>query len=425
MKKSTKVRIIIFDILIEIYKKNKNFDELFNSKAEQFKLDNQEKAFIFNVCLNTMRYNIHSKIILNNFVKKKLKNNQYILLISAITQLVFLNIKSYAVVNESVEVAKKIGIFPSFINAVLKKIAQNIQELKKTTINKSDLPEWFQKEIQKQHNLKLDILIKTYFFEPSLHLVFKSNRYLKKFSENYVISSNNSAFISSKKKVSQLNDYNKGYWWVQNFSSMLPILLGPNLKNKSILDLCAAPGGKAFQVMLENNNIILNDISKKRISKLKENLARLNFSAIIKNYNALNFPEDKRFDIIILDAPCSSIGTIRSNPEIFFKNKGPDFKSLHLLQEKMLKKSAQLLKTNGVIIYMVCSFFFSETIKPINEFLNKNKNFSILKYNNNYFKKDLNVKSFFTNEGYFLTLPTIYKEYKIDGFFAIQLIKND
>ena len=425
MKKSTKVRIIIFDILIEIYKKNKSFDALFNSKIVKYKLDDQEKAFVFNVCINTMRYSIHSKIILDNFVKKKLKKNQYILLASAVTQLVFLNIKTYAVVNESVEVAKKIGLFPSFINAVLKKITENIKDLKKTRITKKDLPEWFQKEMRQDHNLKLDIFLKTFFCEPSLHLVFKSNKYIKKFNENYELSSNNSIFVNSKKKVSELNFYNKGYWWVQNFSSMLPIAFGPNLKNKSILDLCAAPGGKAFQILSQNNNIILNDISKKRISKLKENLTRLNFSAVIKNHDALNFPEDKKFDIIILDAPCSSIGTIRSNPEIFFRNKEPDFKSLFFLQQKMLLKSAQLLKPNGIIIYMVCSFFFSETIKQVNEFLEKNKNFSILKYKNSYFQKDLNVKSFFGSEGFFLTVPTIYKEYKIDGFFSIQLLKND
>lgn len=424
MKKSTKVRMIIFEILIEIYKNNKNFDDLFKAKIEDVRLDEKEKSFIFNVCLNTMRYSIYSKKILDNFIKKKLKTSQYILLISAVTQIVYLDVKSYAVVDESVEIAKKIGLFPSFVNAVLKKITKEIDYLKKTKISKRDFPLWFQQEITKNDNLDLNFFINTYFLEPNLHIVFKSNKLLKKFNEDYELSSNKSVFINSRKKIPQISNYNDGYWWVQNFSSMIPIMLcSLNLKNKNILDLCSAPGGKAFQILSENNNIILNDVSKKRIKILQTNLERLNYSTKVKNFDALNFPEDDKFDIVLLDSPCSSIGTIRSNPEILFKKKGPDLKSLFFLQEKLLLKSSKLLKTNGVIIYMVCSFFFSETINPVFNFLEKNKNFSILKYN--YPPREIDIKSLFSNKGFFLTMPTTYKNYKIDGFFSIQLKKND
>ena len=118
MKKSIKVRIIIYEILIDIYKKNKNFDDLFALKIEKNKLNDREKSFVFNVCMNTMRYGLHTKKILGSLIKKKLKPNQYILLASAITQIVFLNIKTYAVVNETVEISKKIKLYSSFINAV-------------------------------------------------------------------------------------------------------------------------------------------------------------------------------------------------------------------------------------------------------------------------------------------------------------------
>jgi len=422
MKKSTKVRMIIFEILIEIYKKNKNFDDLFNIAINKHKFNDLEKSFIFNVCLNTMRYSVHSRKILNGIVKKKLKNSQYILLASAITQIIFLNTKPYAVVNETVEIARKIGLFPSFINAVLKKVSKEIKNLNNLKITKEDLPLWFKEEINKNKNLDLSVFLNSYFFESSLHIVFKSSKLLDKFNENYKLSSNRSVFTNSRKKVSELSNYNDGYWWVQNFSSMLPIMLSPTLKGKSILDLCAAPGGKSFQIMSENNNITLNDVSKKRIRILKENLSRLKFSAKIENYNALRFPDNKKYDLIILDAPCSSVGTIRANPEILFKNKGPNLKSLFELQQKLLLKSSSLLKPKGIIIYMVCSFFFSETIMPVKKFLEENNNFSILKYN--YLPQELKIKSFLNKDGYFLTAPTIYKDYKIDGFFSVQLIKN-
>ena len=161
----------------------------------------------------------------------------------------------------------------------------------------------------------------------------------------------------------------------------------------------------------------------KRISKLQDNLSRLKFNPEIKNLNGLNFDENDKFDMVILDAPCSSIGTIRKHPEIFFKSKEPDFSTLNKLQKNLLQKSSKLIKNNGKIVYMVCSFFYSETIEIIENFLKKNKNFKLEKYKNNNQFSD--IKYLISKEGYFLTPPTSYKNFNIDGFFSAQLIRND
>ncbi len=423
MKKSTKVRSLIFEILIEIYKNNKNFDQVFDFKINKNDLDEKDISFIFNVCINTMRYSIHSKKILSSIAKKNLKNSQFVLLASAVTQIIYLNIKPYAVVNESVEVAKSKGLYPPFINAVLKKVALNINNYKNTKILKKDLPIWLKDELKNITNEELKIFLENYFYEPSLHIVFKSKELVSKFIEDHKISSENSIFINNKKKVSDLSGYDEGFWWVQNFSSMLPVMLYNKIENKQVLDLCAAPGGKSFQILSQNKNVVLNDKSKKRSLVLKENLKRLNFTVEVKNYDALNFPETKKYDVVLLDAPCSSTGTIRSNPEIIFRKKTPNLRSLFNLQERLLMKSSTLVNTNGVIIYMVCSFLYSETLKPVRNFLDKNKNFSILKYDRN--KNNSSINSLLNKDGFFLTVPKEYKGYKIDGFFSIQLIKND
>ena len=385
MNRSTKTRYTIFQILIEIFKKNINFEKILNEKIAKNSFSADEVSFINNVCLNSMRRSIHCRIILNKFVKKKLKTNEFVLLSSAIVQIVYLNIKPYAVVNETVNVSKKIKVFPGFINATLKNIAKNLDEVKKTKIVLKDFPSWFVYEIHKTKNIDIDSFISTFYKQPNLHLY-------------------------------------KGEWWVQDFSSMLPLAINNRIKNNDILDICAAPGGKAFQI-LSNNNVILNDINKKRILKLKENLLRLNYDPEIKNLNALDFKENIKYDIVLLDSPCSSIGTIRKHPEILFRSTKPNFISLNKLQNSLLKKASKLVKIKGKIIYMVCSFFHSETIKIINNFLDQNKNFSIEKYNTN--SNILNIKNLISSEGYFLTMPTKYKDYYIDGFFSVQLIRND
>ncbi len=422
MNRSTKTRYTIFQILIEIFKKNINFDKILNEKIAKNNFNADEISFINNVCLSSMRRSLHCRIILNKFVKKKLKTNEFVLLSSAIVQIVYLNIKPYAVVNETVNVSKKIKVFPGFINAILKNIAKNLDEVKKTKIVLKDFPRWFVDEINKTKNINIDSFINTFYKQPNLHLVFKSAKNLRALKEPITESSSKSAFVKVQKKISSIDNFHKGEWWVQDFSSMLPLAINNKIKNNDILDICAAPGGKAFQI-LSNNNVILNDINKKRILKLKENLHRLNYNPEIKNLNALDFNENIKYDIVLLDSPCSSIGTIRKHPEIFFRSTKPNFISLNKLQNSLLKKSSKLVKIKGMIIYMVCSFFHSETLKIINNFLDQNKNFSIEKYNTN--SNLLNIKHLISSEGYFLTMPTKFKDHYIDGFFAVQLIRND
>ena len=422
MNRSTKTRYAIFQILIEVFKKNRSFETVFNQKIIEFNFNKNEISFINNVCLNSMRKSIYCKIILNKFIKTKLKTNEYILLSSAIVQILFLNIKPYAVVNETVNVSKKIKVFPGFINAILKNILKNINNLKKIELKLTDFPKWFVDEINKSVNINPYFFIDTFYKQPSLHLVFKSEKFLNNFEEKHTRSSTKSAFVEVKKKISDIDNFKDGDWWVQDFSSMIPLAINNKIKNYNILDICAAPGGKAFQI-LSNNKVILNDINKKRILKLKENLSRLGFEPEIKNLNALDFIEDKKYDIVLVDSPCSSIGTIRRHPEILFKSEKPNFVKLNQIQKNLLKKSSKLVKNKGKIIYMVCSFFHSETIKIIKKFLEENKNFSIVKYNQN--SKLLDIKNLITKEGYFLTLPTKYKNYYIDGFFSVQLIRND
>ena len=298
----------------------------------------------------------------------------------------------------------------------------NLDNVSKIEIDLSDFPDWFVKQIKNIKKFESDKFIKTFCDQPSLHLVFKSEKYLNNFKEPHTKSSKNSAFIETQKKITEIDNFEKGEWWVQDFASMLPLVFNSKTKNFNILDICAAPGGKAFQV-LSNNKVVLNDININRISKLKTNLSRLKFKTKIMNLNGLDFDESHKFDMVILDAPCSSIGTIRKHPEIFFRSKHPDFEYLKLLQHKLLQKSSRLIKNKGKIVYMVCSFLYSETIEIIDKFLKKNKNFSIEKYNPD--KEFSDIKYLISKNGYFLTLPTKYKNFNIDGFFSVQLIRND
>ena len=417
MVKGEKIRLDIHNILYSIYR--------FNNNLEIKKIVNRNKkediALLNNVTLNSMRFQFHVSKIIKIYVKKKLRVHEQILLISAITQIVYLDFKDYAVINCSVEIAKKLKIYHGLINASLKKISKHKEDLKKIEIGFDALPSWFRNQTKNFTSSQKKNFLNNFNMEPSLHIVFRDTKSLSKFEERLTQTSENSGFLLQKKDINKIKSFSEGNWWVQDFSSFFPLHNLPvKDKNKKFLDACAAPGGKSFQLLSKNIKLTLNDKSKIRIETLKSNLNRLNFNTEILNEDFLNFKENKKYDFIIIDAPCSSVGTIRKNPEIFFKNDKPNFKILNQIQISMLKKASVLLNTNGFILYMVCSFLKSETEDQINNFLSQKKGFELYKFNLN--EKNIEYSKFI-KKNCMITLPNTVKEFNVDGYFAAYLKK--
>ncbi len=420
MIKGEKIRFEIHNILYSIYKFNKTLNNpLIEKKISKY--NKQDNSLLNNVVLNSMRYSFHTLKIIKKYVKKKTKDHERILLISAITQIVFLNFKEYAVINCSVEIAKKLKIYHGFINSTLKNIAKDKIRLKHTTIEHKDLPFWFQNKTISLSKIEKKKFATNFFNEPDVHIVFKNSAKCNNFDEILIKTSHISGFLKNKKNIKDKKTFKSGDWWVQDFSSFFPLYNFKIIdKNIKILDACAAPGGKSFQMLSKEFKVCLNDKSEKRINTLKINLDRLNFSAKILNKDFTKFEEKEKFDFIILDAPCSAIGTIRKNPEIFFKNKGPNFKELNNLQFEMLVKASRLIKSNGIILYMVCSFLKNETFDIISKFLKLNKNYQLFDFE---LKGEDYKYSKFVNNNFMITLPDNIYNMNIDGYFATYLKK--
>ena len=415
-------REISFSILMQLYEGSAFFDSAFNTKIIKHKLDNNQKKYIYNLVLTAIRNHILCNKIIIKFSKKKINTKSNILLIIALTQILFLKSPNYAVVNTTVDISKKIqGVNSSFINAILRKIVNNIDELNKLKINFDNLPLWFRNEVRDWNKITRAKFLNCLYEKPSLHIVFNNKINLKKLQMLGYRTTEQSMFLNQTNKIKKIPYYESGFWWVQDFSAMLPIYLLGNIKNLKTIDMCAAPGGKTLQLLSNNANLDIYEKNKKKISDLKKNLNRCGYKVNINCLDILKAKTEKYYDIAVLDAPCSAIGTIRRNPEILFRKKKPDINYLSNYQLQLLEKAANLINQSGIILYIVCSFFRKETNYVINKFLNKHKDFSIQKFQNSTLSS-----SYLNKYGQIKIIPTTINEnYYIDGFFATILKKND
>jgi 16S rRNA (cytosine967-C5)-methyltransferase len=154
--------------------------------------------------------------------------------------------------------------------------------------------------------------------------------------------------------VSLLPGYAEGVWWVQDAAAALPARLLGDLAGRRVADLCAAPGGKTAQLAAAGARVTGVDRSPARLARLRENLARLGLVAETVEADVLEW-QPEPFDAVLLDAPCSSTGTIRRHPDIPWLKREADLATMTTLQTRLLDKAVSLTRPGGTLIYCTCS----------------------------------------------------------------------
>jgi len=154
--------------------------------------------------------------------------------------------------------------------------------------------------------------------------------------------------------VPQLPGYAEGAWWVQDAAAALPARLFGDLRGKSVADLCAAPGGKTAQLAAAGARVTAVDKTAGRLTRLQQNLARLSLSAETVVADAADW-EGGPFDAVLLDAPCTSSGTIRRHPDIPWLKRESDIAALAALQRRLIARAMELVQPGGTLVYCTCS----------------------------------------------------------------------
>jgi 16S rRNA (cytosine967-C5)-methyltransferase len=225
---------------------------------------------------------------------------------------------------------------------------------------------------------------------------------------------------SNTGNIKKLPGYDQGWWMVQDASAQLVTHLLDPQPGEMIIDACAAPGGKTTHIaelMGDKGEIWASDRSAARLKKVAQNAYRLKLNSI----NAL--AEDSRnlkhfvnkCDRVLLDAPCSGLGTLNKRPDIRWRQTPEKIAELTTLQQELLEKTAILVKPGGILVYATCTLNHQENEKVIQSFLENHPHWSIEK------PSGVFQDTFDTTTGWLKIYP---HQHNMDGFFMVKLIRE-
>jgi 16S rRNA (cytosine967-C5)-methyltransferase len=230
--------------------------------------------------------------------------------------------------------------------------------------------------------------------------------------------------------VTTLPGFAEGQWWVQDAAAALPARLFGDVRDKRIVDLCAAPGGKTAQLVHAGARVTAVDRSPLRMARLRDNLARLSLDANCVVADGVEWLEQNQegFDGILIDAPCTSTGTIRRHPDIGRLRQESDVAPLAAAQRRLLHKAIALLKPGATLVYCTCSLEPEEGEEVVAELL---KAEPTIQRHPIEAGEVAGLSEILTPEGDLRTLPCHLPHPEdprlggLDGFYAARLVRRN
>jgi 16S rRNA (cytosine967-C5)-methyltransferase len=286
---------------------------------------------------------------------------QSALLIGA-AQILWMDVPDHAAVDLSVRLVqsdRRAAKYAGLVNAVLRRCAREgqplIDEVKSQTL---DIPQWLLARWIAHYGEKLarDIAV-AISHEPSLDITVKSDatQWATRLHGETLPTGTVRTLLHGS--VTMLPGFAEGQWWVQDAAAALPARLFGDVAGKTIVDLCAAPGGKTAQLARAGARVIALDRSPNRMARLRDNFARLALEAetVVTDAPEWQGGNGSGFDGILVDAPCTSTGTIRRHPDVAWLRQEADIGALVALQKRLLQKAVALLRPGGTLVYCTCS----------------------------------------------------------------------
>jgi 16S rRNA (cytosine967-C5)-methyltransferase len=425
-------RRIAAEIVAGVLRQKRPLDELLEA-SELKELPERDRALVRHLAATVLRRLGTLRHLLALRLQKGLPQSapqvESILLIGA-AQILFLDVPDHASVDLSVRLAQAdhhASHYSGLVNAVLRKLARDGKsELATLDTVRLDTPDWLmQRWIARYGEATARAIAAAQAHEPALDLTVKQDADVWAATLSGRVLPTGTVRSIGSGPVPQLPGYDDGAWWVQDAAAALPARLLGDVRGKTVADLCAAPGGKTAQLALAGAYVTAVDRSAPRLERLRQNLSRLQLTADIVKADAAAW-QGGPFDAVLVDAPCSSTGTIRRHPDIPWLKSLADLAKLTALQTRLLDRAAALLKPGGTLVYCTCSLEKEEGEDQVAALLARD---SDLRRNPINPAEVAGHAELLTAAGELRTLPCHWPDPDprmagLDGFYAARIVRN-
>jgi 16S rRNA (cytosine967-C5)-methyltransferase len=442
----TNPRHAAFTILARIEKERSYSDILIDRELSAGAIQGPDRGLLTELVYGVLRRQGTLDYVIGQFSRiavSRLERAVLGLLRIGLYQLLFLDrIPSSAAVNETVKLAHVLAPRSAgFINAVLRQADRQRDSIKYPDRDRSpheylaarySHPVWIVKEWERQLGFEgAEALAAVMSDIPPLTIRCNTLRISRKDLAERLLAEGATAtdceysplgmHLSASTPASTLASFREGLFSIQDEASQIAALLVGAVPGERIVDLCAAPGGKATclaELMENRGEVVACDIHPRRLEQVTAFAARLGIGMI--RTMALDasqpdaMPKGELFDRVLLDAPCSGLGVLRRNPESKWWKRPEDIRVLAEKQRSILANAATLVRPGGVLLYSTCSTSIAEDEDVLDDFLSRNSGFVLEDLRKHF----LQHAPLFTEQGMFRSWPHLHG---MDGFFAARL----
>lgn len=354
-------RLAARDLILLVVQGGKTWDAALETTPSFQKLSGRDRGFAYRLAAATLRhYNLINALIKSLTKRDKISPPMVSATLSCgLCELLFLGTPPHAAVNSAVNATP--GPQRGLMNAVLRRVAQERDALLGALdIERQAAPEWLWRDwVRDWGETDARRMVRFCLEEPMIDITLKDSTESDFYHEilNAASTISGGLRLPESGTMTALPGYEEGAWWVQDAAAALPVRGLGRLNGSEVLDLCAAPGGKTLQLAAAGARVIAVDNDAKRLERVRDNLerCRLTESVELVCADGTDLPYRNRFDVVVLDAPCSATGTLRRHPDMWSRQQPRAIDHYVALQRALFDRAASYMKPGGILVYITCS----------------------------------------------------------------------